>query len=545
MTIHQLAHALNELAISGDFRIAQLPELRKQFLGKKQLPGYIFHQRTIFAEPDKYAFHYGGRDEMQFNVGEETINGKKVTRYGLCFSLESSRSLPQPVKDLDPYRRRYNVLIASHLDLFEGFSLWHYRDDKRSANSEPQEITDELFRQGNFICLGAIIKKSLDALEPSDLVIILNGFDRLLPIYEYCILESAPAEIGPTIFTRLTSNDSKWQLPTGHEWNEDDQGKKNVAFENQYGFGYEEWLLNPRYLINGYQYGFIRGLQHSDLSIPAYKRVHLYTVKKIRQEKLVYYIGYIDKVEVIRDNPLIQAVISEVFDRFKGDMVDEIQNVQGDINGLTAYPVQPVVRFRTTDVKFLEEPALQPHFPLGTYKRFQPYQLTGPIEAIFEDTEQLTDPQFVSGKANQTNVYDRKNRKSTRTIIKTHTEIIEALEIALQPEHSLREKNISIEKMRFHGNIADLVTKEADNSISIYEIKTSISGRINIRDAISQLLDYALHSGSLKIKKLVIVSPSFLTPLEIRFMNSLKATIGLTLEYLCYKKDAAQKFLSQ
>ncbi len=259
----------------------------------------------------------------------------------------------------------------------------------------------------------------------------------------------------------------------------------------------------------------------------------------------MYYVGYIDKVEVIRDNPIIQAAISEVFDRFNGDMVDEIQNVQGDIHGLAAYPVQPVVRFRTTDVQFLEEPALQPHFPLVTYKRFQPYQLTGPIEAIFEDTEQQTDPQFVSGKANQTNVYDRKNRKSTQTITKTHTEIIEALEIALQPEYSLREKNISIEKMRFHANIADLVTKEADGSISIYEIKTSISGRINIRDAISQLLDYALHAGSLKIKKLVIVSPSRLNSLEIRFMTSLKATIGFTLEYLYYQKDADQKFIVQ
>ena len=111
MNIHQLAEALNEKAVSGGFSIAALPELRKKYLHKKQLPSNIFTEKTIFDSLHKYAFHHGGRDEIQFNIGEEYFKGKTVTRFGLCFSLKSSPSLHKPVEDLEPFRERFNECI--------------------------------------------------------------------------------------------------------------------------------------------------------------------------------------------------------------------------------------------------------------------------------------------------------------------------------------------------------------------------------------------------------------------------------------------------
>ena len=68
MNINQIAEKLNSKAVREGFEIAELPELRKQFLHKKKLPANIFTHHTIFSD---YAFHHGGRDEMQFNVGED------------------------------------------------------------------------------------------------------------------------------------------------------------------------------------------------------------------------------------------------------------------------------------------------------------------------------------------------------------------------------------------------------------------------------------------------------------------------------------------
>ena len=100
MNINQIAVKLNQLASDNNFQISRLAELRKKYLHKSKLPADIFTDKTIFDAEDKYAFHHGGRDEMQFNFGEEYINDKKVSRYALCFSLEASRSLTNPVDDL-------------------------------------------------------------------------------------------------------------------------------------------------------------------------------------------------------------------------------------------------------------------------------------------------------------------------------------------------------------------------------------------------------------------------------------------------------------
>jgi len=92
MNIQQVAEMLNKKAINESFKIAQLPELRKKYLRKMQLPSKILTAQTIFDGEDQYAFHHGGRDEIQFNFGEEIVDDELITRYALCFSLKPSRS---------------------------------------------------------------------------------------------------------------------------------------------------------------------------------------------------------------------------------------------------------------------------------------------------------------------------------------------------------------------------------------------------------------------------------------------------------------------
>lgn len=544
MTIYQIAERLNQKAIAEGFDIAQLPKLRKKHLHKKQLPNRIFTTATIRGGEDKWAFHYGGRDEMQFNIGEEYIGKKTFTRFALCFSLEASRSLTNPVEDLEPFKESFNLCFEEHPQLFEGFEMWYSRDSVRNGNYPPQVISDEWFQEGTFISFGKLIEKPISELNERDLKEILTGFDKLLPIYQKTVLERATTTPKVKIFTRLTSNENNWELPSPHKWKTENQEKQNIPFENQYGFGHEEWLLNTRYNVNGFQYGFIRGLSNKKQNTTKYDEVHLYTVKKEKSQNQVFYLGFIKNVFPIKNNIEEQKIILDTISKFNADMIIEIENINADLKGITQNAFEAVVKFRLEDVCFFDEPVYQPYFNLGKYKRFQPYQILDSIEEVFASEKKANSSGFLSGKADQTSIYNRKSKESSITIEKVHSEIIEALEKFLNPQYCTIKGNLSIERTRFNGNIADVVTQEKDTSITIYEIKTSASGRRNIRDAIGQLLDYALHSVE-TVKKLLIVSPSYLNKSEIEFLEKLKNSVTYPIEYMSYQKDDLTKFIIQ
>lgn len=150
-------------------------------------------------------------------------------------------------------------------------------------------------------------------------MLILNAFDRLLLIYEYVVLQKKPRASAP-IFTRLTSNKNNWELTSPHRWKKSNQGKRNIPFENKCGFGHEEWLLNPRYHVGGYQYGYVRGIQHAKAGTDAFGEVHFYTVKKERTVNLVYYVGSIRNLEVIKYDQAAQETIQPVIQLYQSDM---------------------------------------------------------------------------------------------------------------------------------------------------------------------------------------------------------------------------------
>ncbi|HEY8931330.1 MAG TPA: hypothetical protein VIM55_19155 [Mucilaginibacter sp.] len=542
MTIHELAEKLNQLAIKNDHDIAALPALRKRYLSKQLLPHKIFSKHTIKDSPDIYAFHHGGRDEMQFNVGQEYVNGKEYTRYGLCFSLEPSMSLTDPIGTLKGFKREFDKLVQRQLALFAGFELWYYENSKRYGPFSPQTIPEQWFKQGNFICLGRLIQKSYAHLNGTDFETILNGFDELSPIYKVCVLNCAPQR---SIFTRLTSNDHYWELPSGHPWKETDQGSGSIPFENQYGFGGEEWLFNKRYSIGNYQYGFIRGIMNTRSNDESYAAVHCYTVKKERNVRKVYYCGYISNCLVIKNDPDEQAKIDRIIERFRNEQISEVAGVNGDARWFQHNEFKTAIKFRPKDVHFLEEPVYQPNFPLGTYKRFSAYPLEGPLADIFEASPEREPTTFKAGKASQSNSYNRSGKRFSITIERVHTEIVENLEKHLAPAYTLAKENIAIEIMYFHGHPADVVTKHSGNEITIYEVKTSLSARRNIREALAQLLDYACHSDEVKVRKLVIVSPVKLLPADKDYLDQLDNLIDQQLEYWFYDKEQAIKFAVQ
>lgn len=348
------------------------------------------------------------------------------------------------------------------------------------------------------------------------------------------------------LFTRLTFNENNWIIPSGYPWKKVHQGKPNIPYENQYGFGHEEWLLNTRYLIDGYQFGYIRGLRRFHSPDNIVDKVHLYTVKKDDSEKFIYYLGYIENVQLLGDNWVKDyQKAKRVFNEFSNITVDEVEKSKGDITGLAKDEFIPVVRFKTENALLFEEPILIENFPLFRYKRFQPYRITDEILAIFSNVplEKKRLPfRFNPWKVSQTERFTRYSSASEKSIIKIHSKIIDKLEQFLKPDYSLSQENISIETTRFMGNIADVVTLESNGSISIYEIKTNVLARKNIREALAQLLDYASHSVNVKVNKLVIVSPSKLDDNDFAFLKELQKVIKHPISYYSFNEESKHNF---
>lgn len=170
MNIKEIAYKINEK--SKNYKFGKLQDLRKEIKGlTKKASSMIFIDQTISNEG--WAFHYGGRKEIQFNVGFES----EGLRYGIAFSLETSRSLPE-LSVLYPKILKLNSLIRNEPDLFIDYKMWFWRGE-RSKIEDVREIDDKLVQNGTFIFIGKIM--DVDNIDYDE---ILSTFDNLLKIYQ-------------------------------------------------------------------------------------------------------------------------------------------------------------------------------------------------------------------------------------------------------------------------------------------------------------------------------------------------------------------------
>ena len=107
--------------------MASFLQLRKRLRNLERLPPKkIFTSQTI---KDHYAFHHGGRKELQFNIGFIERDGEDKFRYGVALSLEESQSLPDYTV-LDKKFIRFSDFIKTNKSKLSKFEMY-YHDDER------------------------------------------------------------------------------------------------------------------------------------------------------------------------------------------------------------------------------------------------------------------------------------------------------------------------------------------------------------------------------------------------------------------------------
>ena len=179
MNLDDILSTLNDLA--PGYRFGTLQDIRKARRPLQKRPS-----RHPFGNAHEgWAHHVGGREELQFNVGEE----EDMLRWGIAVSLQPSRSLPD-VTVQHPRLRKLSSMLEIHGDHLHrlGLEMWDWTSGAegrgRSRNRVPQRVADYLYRPGVFVFVGR--QAPIEAFNP---VHVLRDFDILLPVYEFVELE--------------------------------------------------------------------------------------------------------------------------------------------------------------------------------------------------------------------------------------------------------------------------------------------------------------------------------------------------------------------
>jgi hypothetical protein len=183
MDILKIAKNLNEM--SKDYQIAKLQDYRVEINNLAHPGTYnIFSKRSIIFK-DNYAYHSGGRKEMQVNIGFEP--DREEFRAGFAFSIEPSRSLTEPVEIFEPKIKRFNEFLEKNYDKYSDLMMFNHDGDSiRSENYPIEQIGDNLVDIGMFIFFGKFYnKKASDNLSEKEYDHILELLSEMLEIYFY------------------------------------------------------------------------------------------------------------------------------------------------------------------------------------------------------------------------------------------------------------------------------------------------------------------------------------------------------------------------
>lgn len=534
MTIFSdLIKRINSRIDKSELKLRYFQSYRATKRGSAPANYKFLNENRGFVKSGNYTYHVGGSREFQYNISDEGIfENENILRFGLAFSLEPSQSVLDPIGDQSHRIERFNHFYENNKSFFEGYSIWVFYPEKGRKKAAPvRKIRNEEIQRGNFIFIGKWINKNFIDIDENDLEEIVHTFEYLYPLYKL-IQWNEPFSFDKRIM-RLTWNTNNWEYPGGHQWNPKKQNDSTVAYENQYGYGHEEWLFNERFRIEGFQYGYIRGVNNLKEENKLLNQVALYTISNDGQR---YLVGNIYNVEVIKDSEEEIQKISKVITRYKKAMVEELLLVNADAVYFENDIFLPNVKFKWEEVNLFNEPLLAEYLDSNKLKRYQAYKLTeefqGPIQKDFEEISKF---KFIPGKASNTTEYHKKSKTKETKVRRRHGEITDDLYDYLLLKGN-KIDNISVEKTRVGGSIID-VAVDTDKGFELFEIKTSNTALSNIRQGIGQILEYAFMDGEITCTRLIIVGPAKLKPIERDYLIRLKALFNIDLEYWEYKSS--------
>lgn len=289
---------------------------------------------------------------------------------------------------------------------------------------------------------------------------------------------------------RLCWNTNEWRRPSGRKG----KSKSNESYENEMGFGHEEWLLDDSKIMpDGYHYGFMEPLRvESGKHYGKVYDIHLYTFSPTKQR---VYIGCLKNAVGVSDEES-----QKVFNYYKkkgwlDEMQQDILFVGGTVRDFSpSFMFNVKFKFEDAIIYYSNQPILSassipsPRYNLMDKKK----------DFMFEkDSDSKT-------KVLDTSIFERVVEAGKIQIDPLHKKIQNAVVGLLKDQYTNLQIESSTDDAKQRIDIKGYSKKEKE--WHFFEVKT-MSAKRSIREALGQILEYAHYPDVDLAQKLFIIGP--------------------------------------
>ncbi|PLP95762.1 hypothetical protein CYD26_01690 [Pseudomonas sp. FFUP_PS_473] len=326
--------------------------------------------------------------------------------------------------------------------------------------------------------------------------------------------------------SRICFNSQGWRRPTGEA--QLLELARPPSFSRRFGYGHEEWLFRFDWQIDGWQYGFLQGVNNSRSTFAGMEEavdVTLYTCEPGSQRR---YVAKILDCECLSYSQSEAIHAQFVANGWLAEMQADIVAVNGDVstlgnpnwvNGMIN------VRFRQENVRW---------YPAGTYAEKDEYVRTlrrYQFNEIKSDAQAPRVDRILRGRSGRPDALNQKPFYRSGSAGKLCT-----------PEHGIIQAKL-LDELKAEYPSADIscekefvdITVETPSERILFEIKSDLVPRTVLRLALGQLLEYGFyypwHDADSKRVTLIAVGRKALSPEDHTYLKCLQQKFNLPLKY--------------
>lgn len=323
-----------------------------------------------------------------------------------------------------------------------------------------------------------------------------------------------PARMQMDYVCRVVYSDNGWVRPAG-AFEEADN-----SFASSRGFGHEEWLFRDEWMIGGWRYAFLQGVNDSYVRLCQESTPFSLTLFTMDPKEGYRYVARMFGVEVLRPEDAERSIDEFRRRGWLDIMRAEVAAVGGNVDSLSndvlaahilnlRYRPGRVERLRGMPIAAQDDPV----------RRIRRYTLCS--SASFSASVAVS---TAGGREPTTSAYFR-NGVEPLWVTPEHGLIQEILREELRAEYPGANVRCEVDGV-------DLLLETAAERI-FFEVKSELCTRRVIRDALGQIMEYAYYRnhGDDRAIRLVIVGRSPATEDDIAYVTLLRAKFGIPIEY--------------
>jgi len=303
-------------------------------------------------------------------------------------------------------------------------------------------------------------------------------------------------------------------------------------------------------LIDGYHYGFLEPIrkQQNAYENNTYK-VWIYTIDV--ETKKRYWVGEIKSLEVLNKENAEIAKAEYIKRGWFLEMENQIKASGANLNGFSEWKGVDLfnVRYLPTNLEmndpYFEIPKEHPiseqsRYSFAHFRDEFNLEVSALDDFTFKFSGNDKHSQGINGSVPKSNTHIREPKAIQITYL--HKAISEALTHELRKVYG--DENVQSEHSAGYGNNKIDIVVRKEEELIFYEIKSYACLRTSIREAIGQLMEYALWTNNKKSNKLIVVSQPLDGFENARvYFKHLRDTFNLPLYYQSF--DFEKNILSE